>query len=68
MVVLSTKFTVLLSWTPIYIPLIALLASMKLASISVAIMDNGIESGYPWRTSHIGVKGSVKRPFILILD
>ena len=26
------------------------------------------ESGHPWQTPHIGVKGSDRRPFFLVLD
>ena len=38
MVVLSSKFSILISWSPICIPLIVALASMKTASVSAAIM------------------------------
>ena len=67
MVVLSVKFTVLISWSPICISLILLLVLMKLASTSAAILCNSMDSRHPWRT-HISVKGSNRRPFILILD
>ena len=67
MVVLSTKFTILNSWSPICITLILLSVSMKLASMSAAVMDSSIESGHPWWTLRIWVKGSDRRPFILIL-
>ena len=67
MVVLSVKFTILISWSPICIPLILLSALMRLGSTSVAILYNSMESRHPWRT-HVGVKGSDRRPFILILD
>ena len=67
MAVLSAKFTILTSWPPISISLIFLLILMKLASTSVAILYNSMESRYPWRT-HIRVKGSDSRPFILVLD
>ena len=66
-VVSSAKFTILISWSPICIPLIILSVLMKLASTSIAIMYNSMESRHPWRT-HIMVKGSDKRPSILILD
>ena len=67
MVVLSVKFTILISWSPICIPLILLSALMRLASTSAAVLDNNLDSWYHWQT-HIGVKGSNRRPFILILD
>ena len=67
MVVLSVKFTILISWSPICIPLILLLALMRLASTSVAVLYNNLDSWHHWQT-HIGVKGSNRRPFILILD
>ena len=63
----SAKVPVLISWPPIYSPLIPLSALMKLASTSVAIMYNSMESRSPWRTRK-RVKGSNRRPFILILD
>ena len=66
-VVLSVKFTNLMSWTTIYISLILLSALMRLASTSAAILYNNLDSWHYWRT-HIGVKGSNRRPFILILD
>ena len=31
-------------------------------------MNNSIKSGHPWRTFHLRVKRSDRRPFILILD
>ena len=67
MVVLSVKFTILISWSRICIPLILLSALLILASTSAATLYNSTESRHPWRT-HIGVKGSDRRPFILILD
>ena len=67
MVVLSVKFTILISWSPICIPLILLSALMRLASTSAAVLYNNLDSWHHWRT-HIGVKGSNRRPFILILD
>ena len=67
MVVSSAKFTILISWPPICIPLILLSALMKLASTSTAIIYNSMESRHPRRT-RIGVKGSNRRPFILILE
>ena len=67
MVVLSVKFTILMSWSPICIPLIFLSASMKLASTSSKMLYNSMESRHPWHTN-IRIKGSDRRPFILILD
>ena len=67
MVVLSAKFTILISWSPICIPLILLSTLMRLASTSVVILYNSMDSRHPWRTQ-IGVKGSDRRPFVLILD
>ena len=68
MVMSSAKFTNLISWSPICTPLILLSASMKLASTSAALIYNTDESGHHWRTPYIRVKGSDRRPFILILD
>ena len=66
-VVLSLKFTILTSWSLICIPLILLSALMRLESTSAAVFYNDLDSWHHWRT-HIGVKGSNRRPFILILD
>ena len=68
MVPSSAKFTNLISLSRICIPLIFLLALMKLANISAAIMYNNIESGHPLQTPSISVKKSARRPFILVLD
>ena len=65
-VVLSIKFTILISWSPICIPFILLSALMNFASTSAAILYNSMNSRHPWRT-HIWVKGSDRRLFILIL-
>ena len=67
MAVLSVKFTILISWSPICIPLILLSALMRLGSTSAATLYTSVDSRHPWRT-HIGVKGSDRRPFILISD
>ena len=67
MMVLSVKFTILISWSPICIPLILLSALMKLASTSVAILYNSWDSWHHWWT-HIGAKESDRRPCISILD
>ena len=66
-VVLSVKFTILISWSPICIPLILLSALMKLASTSATILYNSMESRHPWCTN-IRIKESGRRPFILILN
>ena len=71
MVVLSAKFNILISWSPICTPLILLRASiklMKLASSSAEIMYNSTESGHPWKTPRIRINGSHRKPFILRLD
>ena len=52
-VALSAKFTILISWPPICIPLIHLSALMKLASTSAAILYNKMESS-PLANSHRG--------------
>ena len=67
MMVLSVKLTILMSWSPICIPLIFLSASVKLASTSSKILYNSMESRHPWHTI-IRIKGSDRKPFILILD
>ena len=67
MVVLSVIFAILISWSPIRIPLILLSALMKLASTLATILYNSMESRHPWRTN-IRIKRSHRRPFILILD
>ena len=43
----SGKFTVLVSWFPICMPLILTSASIKIASASAMVMHNNIESGQP---------------------
>ena len=65
MVVLSVKFTILILWSPICIPLILLSTLMRLASTT--IFYNNMDYRHPWQT-HLGVKGSDRRLFILILD
>ena len=67
-VVSSAIFTILISWPPICIPLILLMALMKLASTSSTIMYKSIENKHPWQTSRVKLKRSDRRPFILILD
>ena len=60
---LSVKLTVLFSWPPICMPLILLLALMKLASTSAAIMYNSMEDRHPWQTPLVKLKGSDRKPF-----
>ena len=67
MVVLSSKITILISWSHICIPLIILSALMKLESTLAAILYNSIGSRHPWWTN-VRIKGSDRRPFILIID
>ena len=67
MVVSSAKFTILISRSPTCILLILLLALIKLASTSTAIMYKSIENRHLWQTSRVRVKGSDRRPFNLIL-
>ena len=55
MVVLSAKFTILISWPPICIPLILINEVGKYKSI---------ESEHPWWTPHIWIKGSDRKQFI----
>ena len=66
-VVSSAKFTILISWSPICIGLILLLALKNLASTSATIIYKSIENKHPWQTSRVRVKRSDRRPFILIL-
>ena len=66
-VVLLVKFTILISCSPVCILLILLSALMRLASTSDTVLYNSMESRHSWRT-HIGIKGSDRRPFIIILD
>ena len=61
---LSAKLAILISWSAISIPLILLLALMKLASTSAAIMYNSMEKSHPKQTPQVRVKGSDWRPFI----
>ena len=67
MAVISVKFTILISWSPICNPLILPSALMGLASTLAAILYNSLDSWHHW-WKHIGVKGKQGRPFILILD
>ena len=67
MVVLSAKFTILISWSPFCIPLVILSVLIKLEGTSIAILYNSLESRHIWRT-RIMVKGLDKRLFILFLD
>ena len=63
MVVLSVKFTILNSCSPICIPLILLSALRRLTQCCITAWD----SWHHWR-KHIGVKGSDRRPLLLVLD
>ena len=65
--VLSGKFTILISWSLICIPLVILSVLMKLASILIAIMYNSMESRQTWPT-RVMFKRLGRRPFILNLD
>ena len=67
MVVLSPKFTILISWSPTCILLILLSTLMKLGSTSVTTLYKSMGSKHPWRTN-IRVKGLDRRPFVLTLD
>ena len=64
MVVSSAKLAILMSWSPICIPLMPLLALIELANTSATIMYRSIENRHPWQTSRVRVKGSN----VLILD
>ena len=52
MVVLSLKFTILISWSPVCIPLILLSALMKLTSTSATILYNSMENRHPLVHQH----------------
>ena len=52
-VVLLAKFTILISRSPICIPLILLLALMKLEITSAAMIYKSIENKHLWQTSRI---------------
>ena len=67
MVALSVKFTILISRPHICILLILLSVLMGLASAADAILYNSMDSRHPWRT-HLGVKESDRKTFVLILD
>ena len=66
-VISSAQFAISMPWSPICISLILLATLIKLTSTSAAILSNSTESWHPWQT-HIRVKGSDRRPFVLILD
>ena len=67
-VVPSAKFTILILWSTICIPLILVLTSMKIASTSAAIMHDNIKSEQSCWNFRMIVKDLDRRPFILILD
>ena len=60
MVVLSAKFTILISWSPFCIPLVILSVLIKLEGTSITILYNSLESRHIWRT-RIMVKGLDRR-------
>ena len=64
MVVSWAKFTILISCSPICILLILLLAWIKLASSSAAIIYKSIGNRHSWQTSCVRVKGSNRRLFL----
>ena len=68
MLLLLAKFSILISQSPICIPLMLLLVLMKLASTSATIMYHGMENRHPYQTTGVMLKGSGKKTFILILD
>ena len=68
MVVSSPKLTILISWSPICIPLILLLALIKRTSTSAAVMYDSIENKHPCQNPPVRVNRSNRRLFTLILD
>ena len=56
MLVSLAKFTILISWSPICIPLIFVPGSMKIANTSVTIMHHNIENGQPCRDLQMNTK------------
>ena len=68
MMLSSAKFTILISWSPIYISLIFISESMNIVSNSAAMMHSNNEKGQPSRNHWIMVKESDRRQFTLILD
>ena len=67
-ILLSPKFTILISWSHVCILLILLLALMKLASTSAATIYKRLENKHPWQNYRVRQKELDKTPFILILD
>ena len=62
----STKFTILISWSPIYTPLIPC-HSLKWVMTLVVTLHRNTESGQSCKIINmIRVKGSERRPFISI--
>ena len=62
----STKFTILISWSPVYTPLIPC-HSLKWVMTLVATLHRNTESGQSCKIINmIRVKGSERRPFISI--
>lgn len=68
MVVSSTKFFSLISWSATCTPLILVPVSTKMASPSGAVIYNSMDNGHSWQTAHARVKESDRRPFILASD
>ena len=62
-----SKIYCLILWSPICTPLILVSASVKMTGTSATITYKSgtslYESGHPWRTPHIRLKGSDRRPF-----
>ena len=62
-----SKIYCLILWFPICTPLILVSASVKMTGTSATITyksgTSQYESGHPWRTPHIRLKGSDRRPF-----
>ena len=55
-ILLSPKFTILISWSHVCILLILLLALMKLASTSAAIIYKRLENKHPWQNCRVREK------------
>ena len=66
MVMLTAKFIISVSWSPIYFPLIHLLALMKLISTSVTIMYKILDNRHHWKTSRARVKMSDRSLFQIL--
>ena len=62
MLLSSAKFIILISWSPICIPLILLLALMKLAITSAAIMYSSMDNNHLCQNPRVWVNGSGRTP------